>query len=249
MSYGYDEFESKLGQFIYTMVMYERLKEYLIDKVRGRGRVSVRINLGQDKNGNHIFMDVILTSIKPEAYGPIQQAVKQKTRKNLVIILSNEEVSGDNKQIADEMEKLIMESLRWWHSYFGERDRLKLNEWKIERITLVDAEATEVLCEIPADRIVVPPERRMSLSPETLENLAQYIDLLGPITVRPTDTGYYELITGYPQLYIYVDKLGRDRVFARVLEVGEEEAKLIHEDTQPRIKKLIEQITEKIPRA
>jgi len=245
MSYGYDEFESKLGQFIYTMVMYERLKEYLVDKVRGRGRVSVRISLGQDKNGNHIFMDIILTSIKPEAYGTVQQAAKQKSSKNLVIILSNEEISGDNKQIADEMEKLIMESLRWWHSYFGERDRLKLNEWKIEKIMLVDAEATEVLCEIPADRIIIPPERRMNLSPEVIENLSPYVDLLGPITVRLTETGYYELITGYPQLYIYVEKLGRDRVFSRIIEVGEEEAKLIYEDAQPRIKRLIEQITAK----
>jgi len=244
MSYGYDEFESKLGQFIYTMVMYERLKEYLVEKVKGRGRVSVRINLGQDKSGNHIFMDVILTSVKPEVLAPQKPSGERKSKKTLVIMLSNEEVSGDAKQVADEMERLIMESLRWWHSYFGERDRLKLNEWRIEKVQLIEADASEVLCEIPVDRIIIPPSRRMTLSPETLEKLSPYVDLLSPITVRQTETGYYELITGYPQLMIYVEKLGRNKVFARVVDVNEEDANLIHEDTHSRVKKLIELLTE-----
>ena len=239
MSFGYDEFESKLGQFIYTMVMYERLKEYLLEKVRGRGRVSVRINLGQDKNGNHVFMDVILTSIKPDIFSSQSKEASEKGKKTLVLVLSNEGIREDNRFVIDEMEKLIAESLRWWHSYFGERDRLQLNKWRIERITLLDSDSVEVLCEIPVNKIIVPQNRRINIPSTILERLTTYIDLLGPVVVRPTDTGFYELIVGYPQLVMYVDKLGRDRVLAKILEISEDEAERIYEDTVGRMNKLI----------
>ncbi|MCS7138330.1 MAG: hypothetical protein NZ941_08200, partial [Candidatus Caldarchaeum sp.] len=95
MSYGYDEFESKLGQFIYTMVMYERLREYLLEKLRGKDRLSVRINLGTDKSGNQVLMDVVLTAVKPQLFAQQVEAQKRKTRKNLVLVLSNEDVAGE----------------------------------------------------------------------------------------------------------------------------------------------------------
>ncbi|MCS7129713.1 MAG: hypothetical protein NZ919_03655, partial [Candidatus Caldarchaeum sp.] len=95
MSYGYDEFESKLGQFIYTMVMYERLREYLLEKLRGKDRLSVRINLGTDKAGNQVLMDVVLTAVKPQLFAQQVEAQKRKTRKNLVLVLSNEDVAGE----------------------------------------------------------------------------------------------------------------------------------------------------------
>ena len=239
MSFGYDEFESKVGQFIYTMVMYERLREYLLDKVKGRGRVSVRINLGQDKHGNHIFMDIILTSVKPEMLSPQPKEVEEKGKKTLVLIMSNEGLREDKRFVMEEMEKLIAESLRWWHSYFGERDKLQLNKWRIEKVSVLDSDSTEILCDIPVSKIVVPQNRRVNIPSDILEKLATYVDLLGPITVRQTDTGFYELIVGYPQLMIYADKLGRDRVLARVLEVSEDEAERIYEDTAGRMSKLI----------
>ena len=239
MSFGYDEFESKLGQFIYTMVMYERLREYLLDKVKGRGRVSVRINLGQDKSGNHVFMDVILTSVKPEMLAPQSRDGEEKGKKTLVLVLSNEGIREDSRFVMEEMEKLIAESLRWWHSYFGERDKLQLNKWRIEKVSILDSDSTEILCEIPVNKIIIPQNRRVNIPSSILEKLATYVDLLGPITVRQTETGFYELIVGYPQLMIYVDKLGRDRVLARVLEVSEEEAERIYEDTAGRMNKLV----------
>jgi hypothetical protein len=38
------------------------------------------------------------------------------------------------------MERLIVESLKWWHGYFGERDKLKLDTWRVERTELLDGE-------------------------------------------------------------------------------------------------------------
>ncbi|MEM2113985.1 MAG: hypothetical protein QXS12_00845, partial [Candidatus Caldarchaeum sp.] len=120
MSYGYDEFESKLGQFIYTMVMYERLRDYLLDKLKGKDRVSVRINLGADKQGNQVVMDVVLTAVRPQLLGEAKP--EKPSRKTLVMVLSNEKVVGERGQIAAEMERLVMESLKWWHGYFGDKD-------------------------------------------------------------------------------------------------------------------------------
>ncbi len=244
MSYGYDEFESKVGQFIYTMVMYERLKEYLLERVKGRGKVSLRINLGTDKSGNTVFMDVILTTVKPQMITPPVEESKWKGRKTLVMVLTNnEDLSGDPRQMAEEMERLLMESLRWWHGYFGERDKLKLDSWKPDVVMILDAENAEVVAEIPVKRIVIPPNRRVTLSPETLEKLSQYVDLLSPITVRTAESGFYELITGYPQLAVYVEKLGADTVKARVLDISEEDAERIYEESATTMNKLIELLT------
>jgi len=224
MSYGYDEFESKLGQFVYTMVMYERLKEYLVEKVRGRGRVSVRIDLGKDKVGNQVFMDVLLTSVRPQMVSAAAQSEQREVKKLLFIVLSNADVRGDSRQIAEEMERLISESLKWWHGYFGERDKLSLSGWKAERVSLLEGEAAEPLVHIPVESIFVPPSAMIPLHPDVLDRLAPLADLLSPIKVRKSDSSHYELVSGYPQLMLSVEKLGFSSVKAMVLDIPEEDA-------------------------
>jgi hypothetical protein len=242
MSYGYDEFESKVGQFIYTMVMYERLRDYLIEKLRGKDRVSLRIGLGTDKSGNHVFMDILLTSVRPQML--VQVGEPRTSRgKRLFMVLSNEEVSGDNRQIAMEMEKLVLESLKWWHGYFGERDKLRLGDWRSEVVEVVDGEVVETVLEIPVNRIIMPREEIPGIPEAKLSRLAEFADLLPPIRVRMNESGYYELVSGAYILNLLVNNLGRDRVRAVLVDTGRARGGGGADDLDSMVEKLIELIS------
>ncbi|MEM1946240.1 MAG: hypothetical protein QXH12_01250 [Candidatus Caldarchaeum sp.] len=242
MSYGYDEFESKLGQFIYTMVMYERLREYILDKLRGKDRLSVRISLGNDKYGNQVFMDVVISAVKPQVLAQQVAAQQRKSKKSLVLVLSNEEVAGERRQIAAEMEKLIVESLKWWHGYFGERDKLKLDVWKSERVEVLEGEVAGSIVELPADRIISPPLLPSDGKEEEQESLAQFADILGPLVVRPTDSDYYELVGSIRLFDALVNRLGYDRVKALVLDVDAERAASMRAEIEDKIDKLVKRV-------
>jgi hypothetical protein len=244
MSYGYDEFESKLGQFIYTMVMYERLKEYLLERLRGKDRLSVRINLGADKAGNQVFMDVVLTTVKPQL---LQQGMMAagKGRKTLLLVLSSDEVLGDRVQIADEMERLIVESLKWWHGYFGERDKLKLDTWRVERTELLDGEVAGVIVELPVNKIIIPPPLQLAEEEFEQEALREFSEVMAPITVRKTDSDMYELVGGVKLFNYLVNRLGYNSVRALVLDVDPERAASIRAEVEEKTLKLLKAVAGK----
>lgn len=239
MSYGYDEFESKVGQFIYTMVMYERLRDYLLEKLRGKDRLSLRLSLGTDKSGNHVFMDVLLTSVRPQIF--VQMDERKVSRgKHLIMVMSNEEVSGDSRQIAMEMEKLIVESLKWWHGYFGERDKLRLGDWRTESVSVVEGEVMETVVEIPVSKIIVTKSEMMHVPESKLAKLTEVVDILPPIRVRPNDSGYYELVSGAAVLSLHANHLGRDKVKAVVVEAMSGGREQSSDDLDAKIYKLLE---------
>lgn len=237
MSYGYDEFESKLGQFIYTMVMYERLRDYLLDKLKGKDRVSVRINLGADKQGNQVVMDVVLTAVRPQLLGEAKP--EKPSRKTLVMVLSNEKVVGERRQIAAEMERLVMESLKWWHGYFGDKDRLMLNEWVAERVEVLDAPVVGTVVEVPVRRVIYQPAATAPMSEEELETLAQYVEILGPVVVRPLDNGFFELVAGHRVFDVLVNRLGYESVRALVLDVDDTAASSMRAEYEEKVEKLV----------
>ncbi|MEM0384365.1 MAG: hypothetical protein QXV27_05925 [Candidatus Caldarchaeum sp.] len=242
MSYGYDEFESKLGQFIYTMVMYERLREYLLEKLRGKDRLSVRINLGADKAGNQVVMDVVLTAVKPQFLAQQVEAQKRKSKKTLTMILTNEDVAGESHQIESEMEKLVLESLKWWHGYFGERDKLKLDSWKCERVEVLAGDFVGSVVELPVSRILVPPGLLIGGSETEREVLAQYVDLFTPVAVRPVESEMYELLGGVRIFDVLVNKLGYDRVKALVLHLDDQEAASVRTEIEEKTGKLVKSL-------
>ncbi|MEM3096230.1 MAG: hypothetical protein QXV62_04435, partial [Nitrososphaerota archaeon] len=151
----------------------------------------------------------------------------------------NEEVSGDSKQIAMEMEKLIMESLKWWHGYFGERDKLRLGDWKTERVEVIDGEVVETVVEIPVSRIMVPREGVPPIPETKLSKLSEVADLLPPVKVRLNESGYYELISGTILLTLYINHLGRDRVRAVVVEPGVDDSSRMGGDMDIALDKLL----------
>lgn len=244
MSYGYDEFESKLGQFIYTMIMYERLKEYLVEKVRGRGRISIRIDLGKDKAGNSVVMDITLSSISPLELKVGKEVTDKREgkRKNLLIMMSNNKVRGNEKEIAKEVEKLITESLKWWHGYFGERDRLSLDDWKTEKCSVVEGFDADFLIEVPVDRIITPQKRRTIIPEIAMEKLVKIVDLLSYPSIKSLGDGVYEIVTGDIQLLV-AKRLGKETVKAVLLEVDEDSADRLYKDYVDKVYKALKVLT------
>ncbi|MDW8083869.1 MAG: hypothetical protein RMI49_01525 [Candidatus Caldarchaeum sp.] len=241
MSYGFDEFESKLGQFIYTMVMYERLRDYLLEKLKGKDRLSVRINLGADKTGNQVFMDVILTAVKPQLLVKTEKT-HEPSKKTLFLVLSNDKVAGERRHIASEMERLILESLKWWHGYFGDKDRLMLNEWRSEKAEVFEGSVVGAVVEIPVGKIVVPPTLAASVSEEEYEVLAQFAEVLGPIIVRPLENALFELVSGAKLFSVLVNKLGYEKIKAIVLDMDDERASSIRSEFDEKTEKFVKAV-------
>ncbi|MEM0348984.1 MAG: ParB N-terminal domain-containing protein [Candidatus Caldarchaeum sp.] len=240
MSYGYDEFESKLGQFIYTMVMYERLRDYLLDKLKGKDRVSVRINLGSDRSGNQVVMDVVLTTVRPQLLGEVKH--EKPSRKTLVMVLGNEKVAGERGQIAAEMERLVMESLKWWHGYFGDKDKLMLNEWVAERVEVLDAPVVGTVVEVPVRQVIYQPTATLPMSEEEIETLTQFAEILGPVLVRPLDNGFFELVAGHRVFDVLVNRLGYENVKALVLDVDDAAASSMRSEYEEKVEKLVKTV-------
>lgn len=69
MGYWYgteDELKAKIGQLLYNMYLVDRLKVEILEKLAVRNQVSMRIQLGKDKHGNDIIMDVFLNRFSPK---------------------------------------------------------------------------------------------------------------------------------------------------------------------------------------
>lgn len=61
-----EELKAKIGQLLYNMYLVDRLKTELLEKLSARNQVSMRIELGQDKYGNDIVLDVFLNRFSPK---------------------------------------------------------------------------------------------------------------------------------------------------------------------------------------
>jgi hypothetical protein len=61
-----EELKAKIGQLLYNMYLVDRLKAELLEKLSVRNQVSMRIELGQDKSGNDVVLDVFLNRFSPK---------------------------------------------------------------------------------------------------------------------------------------------------------------------------------------
>ncbi|MBM3898376.1 MAG: hypothetical protein FJ358_07645 [Thaumarchaeota archaeon] len=61
-----EELKAKIGQLLYNMYLVDRLKAELLEKLSVRNQVSMRIELGQDKTGNDVVLDVFLNRFSPK---------------------------------------------------------------------------------------------------------------------------------------------------------------------------------------
>jgi hypothetical protein len=163
----------------------------------------------------------------------------------LLLVLSSDEVLGDRVQIADEMERLIVESLKWWHGYFGERDKLKLDTWRVERTELLDGEVAGVIVELPVNKIIIPPPLQLAEEEFEQEALREFSEVMAPITVRKTDSDMYELVGGVKLFNYLVNKLGYNSVRALVLDVDPERAASIRAEVEEKTLKLLKAVAGK----
>jgi hypothetical protein len=154
-------------------------------------------------------------------------------------------VLGDRVQIADEMERLIVESLKWWHGYFGERDKLKLDTWRVERTELLDGEVAGVIVELPVNKIIIPPPLQLAEEEFEQEALREFSEVMAPITVRKTDSDMYELVGGVKLFNYLVNRLGYNSVRALVLDVDPERAASIRAEVEEKTLKLLKAVAGK----
>ena len=61
-----EELKAKIGQLLYNVYLVDRLKGELLEKLSVRNQVSMRIDLGQDKSGNDVVLDVFLNRFSPK---------------------------------------------------------------------------------------------------------------------------------------------------------------------------------------
>ena len=55
--------------------------------------------------------------------------------KRVVIEMINEELTGgSNAEIGLKLGDLITQSLHWWQSHLGDKDRIGLGQWRVESI-------------------------------------------------------------------------------------------------------------------
>ncbi len=57
---GEEELKGKIGQLLYNSYLVERLKGEIMEKLYSRNKVSMRIELGKDRTGNDIVLDIFL---------------------------------------------------------------------------------------------------------------------------------------------------------------------------------------------
>ncbi len=61
-----DEMKAKVGQLLYNLYLAERLKAEVVEKLYSKNRISLQIDLGKDKDGNDVVMDILLSRIPPK---------------------------------------------------------------------------------------------------------------------------------------------------------------------------------------
>jgi len=221
-----EEFEAKLGQFIYTMVMYERLKEYLLDKAASRRGAAFRIELGMDREGNSVYLDIRISKEKKEVKHDVEP--RAEVKRHVTLVMVNEKLTGSDASTAPEVERLVTESFKWWHGYYGDRDRLSLDSWRAVSSSEADCVEVSPIYKIPINSISIPSQRPLEFREAEAEFLSSIVDALGPVYVRRTLAGSYELIAGLPKIIGCV-KAGREFVDAQIIEPGAEEGERLLE--------------------
>lgn len=235
LALGEDEFESKVGQFIYTTVMYERLKEHILERTRARDRVSLRIDLGKDKTGKQYVMDIFISPLPEKLKVPVgePEPIGVLARKfGFIAISNNVLLERDNAKISKGLEEAFASSFQWWHGHPGNHDRIALDSWKTEDILVLDAPSASITAEIPIEKIIVPEKRKQYTTSEHLDKLKDVVDFLTPICVRPSVDldGYYELVYGHARV-LASRKAGKSSINAIVRHVSDDEAeKMWNED-------------------
>ncbi|MCS7142948.1 MAG: hypothetical protein NZ920_04025 [Aigarchaeota archaeon] len=218
MSGSSEELESKIGQLIYTHVILERLRSFVLEKSASVPQSTFRLSLGRDNEGNEVFLNITVTRVKPDL-----MAAERRTdllRKHVVLELVHDGPSEIDVDVGREFAHIIEESLKWWHGYLKERDRLRLREWRIVRSIAVECTSSRPVFTIPVEAIKLPEGVSVDQVSDFAEYIEQIADLFGPIYVKESGKGSYELVVGLPKLLSF-KRMNRTSIDAYILEEGE----------------------------
>lgn len=58
--------KAKVGQLLYNLYLTERLKAEVLEKLYSKNQLSLRIDLGKDRDGHDIIMDILISRITPQ---------------------------------------------------------------------------------------------------------------------------------------------------------------------------------------
>lgn len=219
MSTSVDEFESKLGQFIYTHVIFERLRSFLLERVETLPSSTFKISLGTDPEGNEVVLNVTISKVRVGRGAPVEGVSQRK--KTVVVTLVNEVPAESDVDFARELGRILQESLKWWQSYLRERDKLRLKDWRIEKTIAVECVNSRPVFTLPVDSVSMPRDLDEEPLKPYLDRLEPIIDLFGPIYVRPLGTSTFELVVGLPKLLCY-KRAKRETIDAYVIDEGED---------------------------
>ncbi|MEM2113986.1 MAG: ParB N-terminal domain-containing protein, partial [Candidatus Caldarchaeum sp.] len=111
--------------------------------------------------------------------------------------------------------------------------------WVAERVEVLDAPVVGTVVEVPVRRVIYQPAATAPMSEEELETLAQYVEILGPVVVRPLDNGFFELVAGHRVFDVLVNRLGYESVRALVLDVDDTAASSMRAEYEEKVEKLV----------
>ncbi len=66
---GEEELKAKIGQLLYNTYLVERLKGEIVEKLYSKNQVSIRMELGKDRTGNDIVLDIFVNRFSPDLRG------------------------------------------------------------------------------------------------------------------------------------------------------------------------------------
>jgi len=66
---GEEELKAKIGQLLYNTYLVERLKGEIVEKLYSKNQLSMRMELGKDRTGNDIVLDIFLNKFSPDLRG------------------------------------------------------------------------------------------------------------------------------------------------------------------------------------
>ncbi len=66
---GEEELKAKIGQLLYNTYLVERLKGEIVEKLYSKNQLSMRMELGKDRTGNDIVLDIFLNKFSADLRG------------------------------------------------------------------------------------------------------------------------------------------------------------------------------------
>ena len=66
---GEEELKAKIGQLLYNTYLVERLKGEIVEKLYSKNQLSMRMELGKDRAGNDIVLDIFLNKFSSDLRG------------------------------------------------------------------------------------------------------------------------------------------------------------------------------------